>query len=70
MSSLYRYNSAPNDYQVEAPPTHHAWNEHSSLIREVGEAGQAIESIRQEEIAETGMDPMAVELLPQLAFYN
>lgn len=48
---------------------HHTWDEHASIIHEVAEAGQAIEAIRKEEIAKTGMDPVAVELLPQLALY-
>ena len=48
---------------------HHVWDEHADIVREVAEAGQAIEAIRQEEIARSGMDPLAVELLPQLALY-
>ena len=41
-----------------------------SLVQEVAAAGQAIESIRESEIKRTGMDPMALELLPELALYN
>lgn len=44
--------------------------QHSTLIEHIAAAGEAIESIRGVEIQRTGMDPLAFELLPQMALYN
>ena len=50
----------PEDYPLQRYPK----AQHSSLIEEVAAAGQVIESIRDEEIRQYGVDPLAVELLP------
>ena len=60
----YYYESMDNDAQNINQTPEHSWDEHSSLIQEISQAGQAIESIRQSEIERTGMDPLAFELLP------
>jgi hypothetical protein len=43
--------------------------EHQSLIDEIAATGVAIESIREQEIARTGLDPSALSMLPALALY-
>ena len=72
LESLYRDNTTSMHYNndvLQDAGAHHTWDEHASIVHEVAEAGQAIHAIRDEEIARTGMDPLALELLPQLALY-
>jgi len=44
--------------------------EHESLDQWVTSTQMAIESMRDSEIARTGLDPFAVEMLPELVLYN
>ena len=53
-----------NELSNNDASANHTWDEHSLIVHEVAEAGQAIEAIRGEEVARTGLDPLALELLP------
>ena len=43
---------------------------HDTMVEEITEAGQAIQSLRKDELARTGLDPMAISLLPSYAMFE
>ena len=63
-------NSVQNDPILSHPFEGIPLDQHQPLIDHIAVATQAIASIRESEMQRTGMDPLAIELLPQLALYN